>query len=487
MDKLPVELVGHLCLFLEPPSLCSFRLTCKAYAQIGEEHLFQNFEFRLVPNHHKLHLLKLLAAKPSIASRLRCVSLTSGVQLEYADYRYWQTQVYQDKTTAWERSVAARGASRDEYTQFHEQLQARFTADLPRKYDLYRWHLDQQAAAMAERDVRNKLMRILGSLKESSPDLRLKMIMAEPQIQLEELEGFDPDKFASDKPYDPDPRRRVSNRRRHCLDHFINFLDAANLSNCEVADLTAIDMPHQLLTVDHGLQVLEETFQGLRKLEMSVSAFPHSDWLARGGNGEVYYGGRNLAARRLRMLLNHPSSLEHLSLAFPVGQQSEYCFDLFDRTNLDRFPRLWLPHLRSLALHHFRCRWGDLRALLDEGRNLNSLALRDCRLETGSIIDLLEYLRSRQFRLAKLLGTWYVDEDCGQWHSHTESDFTGCSASTSYEGPYARAGTRSRVEGFIQGRGECPFPRWTVEDDPPRLWEETGDTSWHFLAGQPGH
>jgi hypothetical protein len=434
-----------------------------------------------------LHLLKLLVAKPSIASRLRCVSLESGVQLEYADYRYWQTQVYQDKKTAWESSVAARGASRDEYTRFHEQLQARFTTDLPRKYDLYRWHLDQQAAAIAKRDVRDKLMRILGTLKELSPALRLKMIMAEPQIQLEELEAFDPDKFASDKPYDPDPRRRVSNRRKHCLAHFVNFLAAANLSNCGVTDLSAVDVPHQLLTlpVVHGSQVLEETFQGLRNLEMTVGAFPHSDWLARGGNGDVYYGGRNLAARRLRMLLNHPSNLERLSLEFPVGQESEYSFDLFDQTNLDRFPRLWLPHLRSLALRHFRCTWADLEALLAEGRNLNSLALRDCRLETGSIIDLLEYLRRRRFPTVELLGTWYVDEDCGQWHSHTESDFTGCSASTSYEGPYARAGTRSRVDDFIQGNGECPFPRWTAEDDPPHAWEETGDTSWHFIAGQP--
>ena len=87
MEHLPVELVGYLCLFLERPSLRSFRLTCKAFAQIGEEHLFRDFEFRLYPNHHRLELLKQLAAKPSIATRLRCVSLESGVQLEYADYR----------------------------------------------------------------------------------------------------------------------------------------------------------------------------------------------------------------------------------------------------------------------------------------------------------------------------------------------------------------------------------------------------------------
>ncbi|KAJ9604762.1 hypothetical protein H2200_010876 [Cladophialophora chaetospira] len=487
MEELPTELVGHLCRFLDRPSLRSFRLCCKAFAQIGEEHLFQDFEFRLDPNYPRLELLNQLAAKPSVAARLRCVSIQSGVQLEYADYRYWQTQVYQEKKTAWERSVASGAASRDEYTQFHGQLQSRFTSDLPRRYDLYRWHLDQQAAAVAERDIRNKLRRILSALKQSSPNLRFKLIMAEPQIQLEDLEAFEPEKYATDKPYDPDPRRRVSNRRQHCLDHFVNFLDAANLSDCEVFDLTAVDIPHQLLTVDgfHGSQALEETFQGLRKLEMTVSSFPHSDWLSRGGNSEVYFGGRNLAARRLRMLLNHPSNLEHLSLDFPVGQESEYSFDLFDRTNLDRFPRLWSPHLRTLALRHFRCTWSDLEALLIEGKNLHTLMLKDCRLETGSIIDLLEYLRSRRFPKVDVLGTWYVDEDCGQWHSHTEEDFTECTDSTWYEGPFARAGTRSKVQDFIAGKCKCPFLRWTTEDDPPQAWEDSGDTSWHFIAGQP--
>ncbi|KIX99367.1 uncharacterized protein Z520_04943 [Fonsecaea multimorphosa CBS 102226] len=447
MDQLAPELVDHLCLFLDIPSLCSFRLTCRAFAVIAEEHLFRDFEFRLYPNHHRLYQLEQLAARPSIASRLRCVSLESGIQLEYADYRYWQTGVYHDKKNAWERSLV--GATRDEYTQFHERLQARFTTDLARRYDLYRWHLDQQAASMAESRVRNVLMRIMGTLKQSSPSLRLQLIMAEPQILLEELEAFDPEKYANDKPYDPDPRRRVANRRQHCLDHFINFLQAAKLSGCEVADLTAIDIPQQLLTVDtiHGSQVLEETFQGLKRLCMKISSFPHSDWLSRSGTGEIYFGGRNLAARRLRMLLNHPSELEHLDLEFPPGLEAEYSFDLFDRTNIDRFPRLWLPHLKSLTLSLFRCTWADLAALLDEGKNLKSLAMKDCRLETGSLIDLLEHLRRRRLPRVQLLGTWYVDEDCGEWHSHSEEDFTSCFAANSYEGPYARAGVTQPYAG----------------------------------------
>lgn len=489
MDQLPTELVAHLCSFLERSSLSAFRLTCKAFAAIAEEHLYHSFDFRLYPSHHRLYQLEQLAAKPSIASRLRSISLETGILLEYADFRYWQAQVYHDKTSTWERSLATKGASRDAYMEFHESLQARFTTDLPRRYDLYRWHLDQQAASMAERRVRNLLMRILMTLKQSCPKLRFKLIMAEPQIQLEELEAFDPDEYASEKPYDPDPRRRVANRRQHCLDHFINFLDAAKLSGCELADLTAVDMPHQLLTVDgiHGSEVLEETFRGLRRLELHIGAFPHSDWLSRSGTSEIYFGGRNLAARRLRMLLNHPSNLEELNLKFPVGKESEYSFDLFDRTNIDRFPRLWLPHLRSLTLCHFRCPWPDLEALLVEGQHLQSLILKDCRLETGSMIDLLECLSGRRFTTVHVLGTWYVDEDFGEWHSHSEDDFTNCFAATSYEGPFTQNGMRSKVETFLRGVGGCPLPRQTEDSIPHSEWEMMGDTSWHFLPGMPRH
>ena len=130
MDDLPTELIGHLCLFLDRSSLRSLRLTCTAFARIAEDYLFHDFQFRLYPNHHRLYLLEQLAANPLIASRLRCISFESGVQLEYADYRYWHAQVYHDRKSAWERDLASRGASREEYTQFHERLQARFTTDV---------------------------------------------------------------------------------------------------------------------------------------------------------------------------------------------------------------------------------------------------------------------------------------------------------------------------------------------------------------------
>jgi len=485
MDCLPTELIGHICSFLDHSSLKSLRLSSKSFAIIAKDYLFHDFEFRLFPSHHRLYQLEQLAANPWIACRLKCLSFESGVQLEYADYRYWQAQVYHDKTSAWSRSLAAKGASRDAYERFHARLQARFTPDLAHRYDLYRWHLDQQAHSMADSRVRNILVRTMSTLSESCPSLQLKIVMSEPQISLEELEEFDPEEYASDKPYDPDPRRRVANRRQHCLDHFLNFLDAAQLSTCHVSDLIAVNMPHQLLTVNrlHGSDTLAETFRGLRILSIKISSFPHSDWLSRGGLTEVYFGGRNLAAGRLRTLLNRPANLETLSVEFPEGKEAEYSFELFDQTNLDRFPRLWLPHLKALNLCHFRCTWEDLQAMFKEAKNIQSLILRNCRLETGSMLDLLHFLPTMRLQQADVLGIWYVDDDFGQWHSHTKDDFTDCNAATSYDGPYAATGLRSKVQRFLLKGGGCPLLPWNAEVGGRNVWEVLGDTSWHYLPG----
>ena len=491
MDILPAELVAHLCRFLDKPSLCSVRLTCRTFAIIAEEHLFHDLEFRLYPSHHRLYQLEQLAANASIASRLSCVSLESGVQLEYADYRYWQAQVYHDKSRTWEASLAPRGSTSAQYLEFHETLQARFTTDLPRRYDLYRWHLDQQASTMAEDRVKDLLTRTLNKLHQSCPKLSFKLLMAEPQISLEELEAFDPEEYASEKPYDPDPRRRVVNRRQHCLAHFLNLLDAANMSDYEINILTALDMPHQLLTADghHASQLMERVFAGLNRLELSVSAFPHSDWLSRNEGTDLYIHGRNTAARRLRMLLNCPSDLEELCLTFPSGKSAEYSFELFDRTNIDRFPRLWLPHLHVLTLCNFRCSWQDLQPFLLEAKHLRSLVMKNCWLESCSMIDVLELLTTRRLARAEVLGHWYVEEDSGQWHFHDERDFTKCSAATSYEGPYVHTGLLAKVQEFIHGRSNCPLPRWVAQGNSLRnagiVWETLGDTSAHYIPGPP--
>lgn len=485
MDQLPTELVSYLCSFLEGPSLCTFRLVCKAFASIAEEHLFANFEFRLLPNQHRLDQLEQLAASPSIASRLRCLTCESGVQLEYADYRYWAAQEYHERSSTWDRNLAAQGVSRVAYMEFHENLQARFTIDLPRRYDLYRWYLDRQAASMADAQARDSLVRILSELKESCPDLRLKMVMAEPQIRLEDLESFDPDKFLNKLPFDHDPRRRVESRRQHCLDHFVKFLEAAHLAGCRVTDLTAVDMPHELFaTSSRTLAVLASTFAKLNRLELKISSFPHSDWLSRLGTSTAFATGGPVPARLIVQMFKD-GSLQHLNLEFPVGMERHYSVELLDATGSINPALTWLPPLKSLSLCQFRCNWTEFERVLVEGRDLDTLVLKNCRLESGSMIDVLDCLAKRRLSTVSVLGTWYVDQDLGEWHSHSEDDFTTCFAATSYEGPYSKTGMRAQVDDFLHGRGECPLPRWTTKSDAHSMWEMMGDTSWHFLPGLP--
>lgn len=477
MDQLPTELVSHLCSFLENSSLRAFRLTCKAFAILAEEHLFHDFEFQLYPNTHRIYQLEQLAANRGIATRLKCLSFESGVQLEYADYRYWQAQVYQERSSNWSTRVFSKAASTEDYARFHESLQGRFTSNLSHQYDLYRWHLDQQAAFMASDFTRLALVRIMNTLGGICPGLRFKIIMKEPQIRLEDLESFDFKVYDTDQPFDPDPRRRVLNRRRNCLTHFRQFLEAACLSNCEVHDLIAVDVPHELLTM-----IPDDTFRHLTKLDLQIGSLPHSDWLGRSGIGGIYVNGRNQSAIALKKLLNTTSHLQHLSLELP-DTKAEFGFEILDRTNLDRMPRLWMPHLKSLTLCNFQCRFGDLAALLNEGANLKKLTLRNGRLETASMPVLLNYLSRKGLPDVSILGSWYVDEDEGSWHSHTEDDFTSCHDATSYEGPYAYNGMKRRIEKFLSQGGTCPLPEWTSSNDAHVAWELAGDTSWHYIPG----
>ena len=463
------------------------RLCCKAYADIGQTYLFQDFEFRLLPNYHRLHQLEQLAFTPDIAAKLQCISFQSGVPLEYADYRYWQAQTCHEISSDWAQALAARGASNDDYEVFHSSLQARFTPDMPQRYTLYRWHFDQEAALVADHHIQIMLRRTLNVLYQHNSSVRFKIVMNEPKITLEDLEQFDITKYQSERPEDTDPRRRVFNRRKNCLDHFLNFLEAANSSEFGISDFTAVDVPHNLLSTDSLIaqSVMNSTFRNLRKADIKVDSFPHSDWLSRGSLRDIYLGGRNIAARRLRQILDLPPNLEDLRLEFPQGKEAEYSFDLFDRTNIDRFPRLWMPHLKSLDLCRFRCSWNDLQAFLAEGKNLESLTLSYCRLETGSMIDLLHFVPSMKLRQLSIEGIWYSDEDSGEWHSHTTYDFNTCFAATTYEGPYVRNGLRSKIEEFMLKGGDCPLPRWTVHGREEDIWEVQGDTSWHYLPGLP--
>ena len=487
MDSTPTEIIAHIAYSLSIRDLKSFRLCCKSFADIGQTILFSDFDFRLWPSSHRLYQLEQLCAHPEIASQLRCLAFESGIQLEYADYRYWQANVYNDISS--ERSInqlAMNGTKDTDYGDFHKRLQARFTPDMAHRYKLYRWHLDQEAALMAQIGPTRAMAKSVAALKQHNPALKFKIAMIEPQITLEDLERFNPSPYQHEYPEVRDPRRRVTKRREDCLKNFSNFLNASHRVECKIDDLTAVNIPHELLTDLSASSILETTFQHLQVLDLQLGALPHSDWLSRSGLQVIYAQGRDPAARRLRTLLNMPADLHHLRLEFTEFKEAEYSFELFDRTNLDRFPRFFLLHLRSFELCRFRCRWVDLRAFLTEAKSLSSLALSYCRLETGSMIDLLHFVPTMKLHFMAMHGRWYVDEDAGEWHAHSADDFTAdCFACTLYEGPYAKNGMKARVESFMLDGGECPLPTWTPQGREEDIWEMKGDTSWHYLPGLP--
>ncbi|RMZ86496.1 hypothetical protein DV736_g6279, partial [Chaetothyriales sp. CBS 134916] len=483
MEALPRELIAHICSCLPRADLRAFRLSCKAYGSIGLPYLFQDFEFRLWPSYHRLYQLEQLAANPDIAVRLQGICFESGVQLEYADYRYWQAQLCHEISSNWARAHAVNGTLNDDYEEFHSLLQARFTPDMPQKYLLYRWHLDQEAASVAHRHTGTMLRRILDALHQHQPAIRFKLVMTEPKITLEHLEQFNVAQYQNESPEDLDLRRRVHNRRMNCIDHFVHFLDATTHSNYGTRHLTAINLPHALLAHNHPNVVvtLQSTFRSLQKLDIKPSSFPHSERLSRGRVHDLGVSERNGAANHLLDLLDQSTNLDHLRLEFPDGEEVEYSSFLFDPTHISHTPRLWMLRLKSLSLSTFRCSWPNLAAFLGICNTLESLTLSSCRLQTGSMIDLLHFVPSMVLRHVAIEGTWYCDVDLGKWHSHTPEDFNMCVAATTYEGPYVHTGIRSRVEKFMLKGGKCPLPTRTADEQAEDIWEAMGDTSWHYL------
>ena len=481
MDVLPTELVDELFSCLPTQSIKSLRRTCKSFATIGEAHLFDSFEFRLSPSRHRLYQLEQLAVHPTIASRLHTLAYESGVQLEYADYRYWRAQVYQEESSKFSRGITTDGISQDEYRKFHTHLDSRFTPDMGAKYALYREHLDQEATAMAAPEVVTALSKVVQDLHSRCPSLRMKVVMSEPEITLDELTRFDASCYACELLPFTNPRWRVQKRRENCLTHFTTFLQAAVLAKWEIADLAAINIPRQLLAGQspRDIEVIDTTFRTLQRLQLEIGELPHSDCLAR-GDGDIYHRGRNLAATRLARLLDVTKNLRSLTIEFPVHSMAEYSFEIFDRTNIDRFPRRWLTGLQVLELSNIQCTWNDLKGALEAVVEVKRLKLSDCRLETGSMIDVIRALPVLKLESVCLDGCWRVYDDGGEWHSHNEAVYTECSVS-SYEGPYAANGLRHCIEKYIVEGGTCPLPAWTEGGEEDHVWEREGDTSWHYV------
>lgn len=476
MDRLPTELVDYLYHTLSAKCIKNLRLVCKSFAGIGERHLFNDFEFRLYPQLSRLNQLKELSHHPTIAPRLKCLCYESGIQLEYADYRYWKAQVYQSETNNFSRGITSDGISQEDYQQFHNSLEARFTPDLGERYEEYRRWLDHQASIMAHSPEVPSVFA--STLSRCHRLTTIKIVMYEPEITLDDLTmhaSRDHRYIATDN---LQPATRIEQRRGNCLSHFVSLLKAAYSSDRIISELVAIDLPKAMLgSTNYKADIMSGVFYTLKHADLKISEFPHSDWLSRGGEIN-YFRGRMIAAMTLRKLLNIPEDLQGLSLTFPTGREAEFSFYIFDRTNLDRFPRKWLSNLKQLKLSNFLCTWADLRQLLKDASNLKSLTLREATMETGSMICLLTTLRELNLDNVCIDGRWKVQEDGGEWHSHDEDHFYDCEH---YEGPYATNGLRRMIESYIIRGGSCPLPEWTQDGHEDKIWELEGDTSWHYI------
>jgi len=129
-----------------------------------------------------------------------------------------------------------------------------------------------------------------------------------------------------------------------------------------------------------------------------------------------------------------------------------------------------------------------LLGLLDDTRDLKSLALRQGDLQTGSMIALLTYLRDLKLDDVFIGGEWVVEEDGGEWHCHRDAQSYNCCG---YEGLYAVNGLWSKIESYMIDGGPCPLPErsatsWSAEVDQMKRWELEGDSSWHYLLRRSG-
>jgi hypothetical protein len=477
MDRLPSELVDYLFGFLSPESSKTLRLLCKSFAEIGESHLFNNFEFRLYPQLSRLSQLKQLSLHPTIAPRLRCLCYESGIELESGDYSNWRARIHHSEMNSPSRGVTSDGKAQKADQHFHELQNPLYTPD---QYEQYRRWLDHQAGIMAHSP--KVASTFASTLSKCYSVNSIKIVMAGPEITLNDLARHVSGSHEYIATNDLQPAIRIEQRRRNCLTHFMSLLKAVYSSGRIISELIALDLPTAMLKgTKYEADIISGVFSPLQHLDLKIGDFPKSHLLPRYGNIN-YFRGRDVAAMTLRKTLNEPKELRRLSLTFPPGRESEFSFDIFDQTNLDQLPRRWLLGLKQLSLSNFLVSLPALQDLLNEARDLKSLALCEATMESGSMIELLTYLRGLKLDHVCIGGGWVVGEDGGHWHCHDQANFFNCCEE--HEGPYAVNGLRSKIESYIIDGGTCPLPRWTSDGEEVKTWEVEGDTSWHYMPVQ---
>jgi hypothetical protein len=517
---------------MDPRDLGSFRCCSKTYNAIVRDILFDDFTFLLRPTSRHICMLEELPTSPWVMSRLRNLKLETGIPLEYADYRYWQAEVYQARTSQWRLSRLSHITFQD-YASFHKALQARFSPELQRKYDLFRWHLDREAASATTNRYAWRLAVGLQALKAHIGEVNFVVSMKEPEITLEQVEAFDPG-FHHDGHEVLDPQRRVQMRRHSAKAHMANFLAALHLSGIDVKNLRLDNVPPELLgpapflamrrpNGDIGVarsafnnvppnhldmppfdrfdqrEVFDLIIPHLNNLEVSFRSLPYNQWLDERARraleawlriNDIHDGPHDNAVtramRHLYEVLDQAQDLRRFRFRPEVTEEGRQIHirdfgDMSRRTvSFDRLTHLQLEGIRFELV--------DLELILRQDKGLHSLVLLSCALQSSvgrdlngpdSMYGLIRALRSRGLKSAEISKELLVNE--GVWHLHSQDDYSLCPLT---EGAYPKESLKSRVHAYITGASNiCPLPELKTHDEPVncQILELWGDNSFHFV------
>jgi hypothetical protein len=474
MDRLPAELVDRVFGFLCTQSSKNLRLSCKSFAEIGESHLFNAFEFRLYPQLSRLKQLKQLSVHPTIAPKLRCLCYESAVSSESGHGSDWVTRISSSFKSP-SRGVSSDGKEQKAHQQSNELLEGGFSPEQGEPYQ--RW-LDHQAGLMAHSP---EVAFTFASMLNHCCSLKsIKLVLAKPDVNAKDLMAHGARRHEHTAMNNLQLAIRIDRERRNCLAHFMSLLKAVYSSGRIVSELIAIDLPKAMLQGGkYEADIIARVFASLEHLDLKIDDFPHSNLLPRSSHVS-YFRGRDAAATTLRKLLNEPKELRRLSLTIPLDRVAEFSYDIFDQVNLDRCPRKWLHGLKQLSLSNFLVPLAGLLGLLDEARDLKSLALRQADLKSGSMIGLLAYLRHLKLDDVFIGGEWVIKEDGGEWHCHGDVQSYNCCG---YEGRSAVKGLWSKIESYMIDGGPCPLREYGPQVEQMKTWELEGDSTWHFLPG----
>ena len=483
MDRVPIEIVDSIFSYLKKIDIASARLVCRRFRCVGEDHLFANFEFRLLPRRERWDSLCALANTENIRTRVKTLCFESGVPLEYANYRYWKENVYRDLSFQFPINMR-----KDEYDKRHRELEAQFPPELGDIYEKYRLLLDEDANYFATLEFASTLSTLLTKL----PHLcGIRLMMREPRIILRDL-LHNKRRLDEFQPPAVDQRRSAALRRAWCCRHLMSLFAAVNTTRDTIVKFEGVHLPYQFLTMESFLEN-RKVLQHTEDISISLGAFPYSDWLDRAtatmrGNS---FNQAFEAFGELSHTLDIAKNLKKLTITMPPAFVTG-TFDTFDHLiNYASGCYLLLPCLESLNLFDFRCRAARLIDFLDQHKStLTHLGLSGIELisaEYGSLNAswifmfkaIQELLDLNSISLRGVLASG-VDRRHETWHAHSPDDFSQCT-----DGAYPAHGLKHKLEGFIIHGGSFPLPEPPVDTGPLDhdfiyTWELMGDASFHY-------